>query len=84
MKITHQGRSEAVKRALSDSGIDESFGKAAEKFREHYNYGIGISTVDRTTKEIAEEASLYIEGRLSSGGTETGGKKIRAKQKNIN
>ena len=52
MKITHRGRSEAVKRALSDFGIDESFGKATEKFKEHYNYEIGISTVDRTTGVI--------------------------------
>ncbi len=66
MNITHLGRSETVKRALSDFGIDESFVIARNKFQEHYNYEIGISTADRTTKEIALEASEYIENRLSN------------------
>lgn len=66
MKITHQGRSEAVKRALSDFGADESFGTASKKFKEHYHFEIGISTVDRTTKEIGNEASEYVENKLSS------------------
>jgi len=66
---------------LSDFGIEESFGRASEKFKEHYNYEIGISTVDRTTKEIAEEASLYIENKLSSGDTEADGESIPGKEK---
>ncbi len=61
MNITHQGRSETVKRALSDFGIDDSFSIADKKFKEHYNFEIGISTADRTTKEIALEASEYID-----------------------
>jgi hypothetical protein len=36
MRITHQGRSEVVNRALSDFGIEESFEKGAMRFREHY------------------------------------------------
>lgn len=71
MNITHRGRSETVKRALSDFGIDESFKGASNKFKEHYNFEIGISTVDRTTKEIAQEASEYIGNKLSSVSTET-------------
>ncbi|HHE65585.1 MAG TPA: hypothetical protein ENL09_06130 [Bacteroidetes bacterium] len=52
MNITHLGRSETVKRALSDFGIDESFAISRRKFKEHYNFEIGISTADRTTKEM--------------------------------
>jgi len=66
MNITHLGRSETVKRALSDFGIDESFAISRRKFKEHYNFEIGISTADRTTKEIALEASTYIENKLSN------------------
>ena len=66
MKITHQGRSETVKRALSDFGIDDSFNAARKKFNEHYHFDVGISTVDRTTKEIAQEASAYLADKLSS------------------
>jgi len=66
MNITHLGRSVTVKRALSDFGIDESFAIARRKFKEHYNFEIGISTIDRTTKEICLEASTYIENKLSN------------------
>ena len=69
MNIAHRGRSETVRRALSDFGIDESFEIARKKFKEHYNFELGISTVDRTTKEIAKEASAYIENKLSSVST---------------
>jgi len=66
MNITPQGRSQTVKRALSEFGIDDSFSKASKKFKEHYNFEIGISAVDRTTKEIAQEASVYIDNKLSA------------------
>jgi hypothetical protein len=33
MNITHQGRSETVKRALSDFGIEFSFAAAAKQFK---------------------------------------------------
>ena len=43
MKIYHNGRSEAVNRALSDFGIEESFVTAAIRFKDHYYYDIGLS-----------------------------------------
>ena len=67
MKITHQGRSETVKRALSDFGIESSFSGAAKRFKEHYHFNIGSSTVSRSTKQIAHEAMDYIEHRFSRG-----------------
>lgn len=64
MKITHQGRSETVKRALSDFGIECSFADAAKRFKEHYHFNIASSAVSRSTKEIAHEAMDYIEDKL--------------------
>ena len=66
MNITHQGRSETVKRALSDFGIESSFATAAKRFKEHYHYNIASSAVSRTTKEIAHEAMDYIEEKISN------------------
>ncbi len=65
MNITHQGRSEAVNRALSDFGIEDSFARAAVRFKEHYHYKIGPSAVDRSTKTTALQAMEYIENKLS-------------------
>jgi hypothetical protein len=65
MRITHHGRSEAVNRALSDFGIEESFATAAARFKEHYHYEIGSSAVDRSTKNTALQAVEHIENKLS-------------------
>ena len=65
MKITHQGRSEAVNRALSDFGIEDSFATAAVRFKEHYHYDIGPSATARATKNTAQQAMEYVENKLS-------------------
>ena len=65
MKITHQGRSEAVNRALSDFGIEDSFARAAVRFKEHYHYDIGSSAMFRATKNTAQQAMEYVENKLS-------------------
>ena len=72
MKITHMGRSEAVNRAMSDFGSEESFENAAKRFREHYRYDCSCSTVSRVTKQVAEEASEYVENKLSEAGNSYG------------
>lgn len=66
MNITHQGRSLAVNRALTDFGIEDSFKHAAERFEEHYNFRIGPSAVDRATKESAVRAEKYVDEILSA------------------
>ena len=66
MNITHQGRSETVKRALSDFGIEFSFAAAAKQFSEHYHYDISTSAASRTTKAIANEAMDYIEEKIAN------------------
>jgi hypothetical protein len=37
--ITHRGRTETVNRALTDFGIEDSFGQASKRFKEHYGSG---------------------------------------------
>ena len=74
MGITHQGRSMAVERALSDFGIEESFACAAKRFKEHYHYELSPTTVDRTTHKIAQQAQLYVESKLAKAGASYGKK----------
>jgi len=66
MNNTHQGRSEAVNRALGDFGIEESFAQASVRFKEHYHYDIGPSAVARSTKEAALQSKEYLENKLSN------------------
>ena len=70
MKITHQSRSEAVSRALSDFGIEDSFFMAALRFKEHYHFDIGVSAVARSTKQTALQAMEYVENKLSAGSSD--------------
>lgn len=70
MRITHHGRSEAVNRALSDFGIEDSFATAATRFKEHYHYDIGSSAVARATKNTAQQTMEYVKTRLSNSGLE--------------
>ena len=65
MQLCHHGRSEAVNRALSDFGIEESFASAAARFKEHYHYEIGPSAAARSTKNTSLQAMDYIENKLS-------------------
>jgi hypothetical protein len=66
MEIRHNGRSEAVERALTDFGIEESFANAANRFKEHYHYDIGPSAVARVTKRTADQAMDYVDNKLSN------------------
>jgi len=66
MKITHQSRSEAVNRALVDFGIEDSFARAAARFKEHYHYDIGASAAARSTKNTAVKAMTFLENKLSN------------------
>ena len=66
MNINHNGRSEAVERALTDFGIEESFANAAVRFKEHYHYDIGPSAVGRSTKTTAQQAMNFINNKFSN------------------
>lgn len=54
-----------MNRALSDFGSEESFGQAAQRFAEHYHYPVSSSTVNRVTKQVAQEAQEYVAQQLA-------------------
>lgn len=62
--IKHGGRSLALQRALTDFGIEESFGRAAQRFEEHYGWDIGRATLYQEVKIAAEVAEKYVDIRL--------------------
>jgi hypothetical protein len=66
MRITHNGRSETVNRALADFGIEESFLHASKRFLEHYQFTISTSAAARTTKDVALQAEEYIKDKLQN------------------
>lgn len=66
MGTTHHGRTETVNRALTDFGIEHSFGQASKRFQEHYGFKMNPTTVDRVTKESALGSQAYLEERLES------------------
>ena len=65
--ITHDGRTETVNRALTDFGIEDSFGQASKRFREHYGFRLSESTVNRVTKASGLQAEAYLEQKLLEG-----------------
>lgn len=62
--IKHGGRSLALQRALTDFGIEESFGRAAQRFEEHYGWNIGKGSLYQEVKQAAEIAEKYVDIRL--------------------
>lgn len=62
--LEHRQHSIAVKRALVDFGVEESFGQAAKRFQEHYGWGVERSLVRRKVETIAQLAEQYVEQRL--------------------
>jgi len=57
-------RSIAVKRALADFGVEESFGQAAKRFKEHYGWTVERGTIRREVEAIATSAESFVEKRL--------------------
>lgn len=64
MRLSHRGRSPDVERALTDFGAEESFERAAKRFKEHYGWEIGRTTVLRVVEQRAHEAERYVAERL--------------------
>ena len=63
--ITHNGRSLTVSRALSDFGSEESYQRAAVRFKEHYKYELCPSAVLRQTNRVARCAQDYVRDKLA-------------------
>ncbi len=66
LRLSYRGRSLGVERALTDFGAEESFGRAATRFAEHYGYEIGRTTILRVVEERAVEAEVYVAEHLAS------------------
>ncbi len=65
--VVGDGYSDTVERALTDFGIEKSFGRAAEQFEEHYGWEIGRTTILRKTEQLGEEAETFLEERFEQG-----------------
>lgn len=57
----------SVQRALVDFGSENSFARAAKRFKEHYGFEVGRTTLRNLTLEAAKEAEPYIDLRLCEG-----------------
>lgn len=66
MGITHRGRSPALERAIADFGAETSFGRAAERFEEHYGFSMSRTTMLRVTEAQAVEAERFVQARLAA------------------
>lgn len=69
--ITHHGRTETVNRALTDFGIEDSFGQASKRFEEHYGFRLSESTVDRVTKTSGLQAQVLSGPEILGGQSES-------------
>lgn len=58
------GVSAKVERALSDFGIEKSFSRACQQFKEHYGFEVSKSCLRLKTLEVSNDAEEYIEKRL--------------------
>lgn len=63
--LCHGKRSVAVQRALTDFGAEESFAQAAVRFKEHYGWTIGRTSVLHLVERRAREAEAYVDLRLA-------------------
>ncbi len=64
--IRDRGRTITLDRALSDFGIEESYGQAAKRFEEHYGWSVDRGLVRRVTQAAAVEAQEWEEARLKA------------------
>ena len=59
--------SDALERALTDFGIEKSFGRASKQFAEHYGWEVGRTTILRLTENLGEQAETFVAQRLAAG-----------------
>jgi hypothetical protein len=58
-------RTPALERSLTDFGAEQSFGRAAERFEEHYGFSIHKDRIRRTTQRRARQSQAYLQHRLT-------------------
>lgn len=59
--------SDALERALTDFGIEKSFGRASTQFAEHYGWEVGRTTILRLTENLGAQAEEFVAQRLAGG-----------------
>lgn len=64
--ITHRMKTPALKRALTDFGIEDSFGVAAERFEEHYGWRLHRTCLLRVVEECASGAERFVADRVAA------------------
>jgi len=62
--IQNGGRSIGLEEALVDFGIEQSYGKAGERFCQHYGWNIDRYRIRRAVVKNANQATKYVEQRL--------------------
>ncbi len=63
--LSHDTRTPAVERALTDFGASDSFASAARTFSEHYGFEVKRTTILRITHAVARYAEQWVESRLN-------------------
>ena len=63
--LTHRTKTPALQRALTDFGIEDSFGVASSRFEEHYGWTIHRTSLLRVVHKVAHKALPFIEEKLS-------------------
>lgn len=63
-------RTRAIERALTDFGAEESFGQASQRFREHYGFEVGRTTISKVVHQQAHRGLKYVEARLQAAAAE--------------
>lgn len=61
--------SESLQRALVDFGSEKSFARAAMRFKEHYGFEVGRTTLRNLTLQAASESERYVDLTLSDAST---------------
>ena len=68
--VVRGGKSEAVRRALTDFGSEHSYGKAVKHFHEHYGIEIGRTSALRVVTSEGERAVDFVEAKLDEQASE--------------
>lgn len=64
--LTHRSKTPALQRALTDFGIEDSFGVASARFQEHYGWTVHRTSIRRVVRESATDALQFVEEKLSA------------------
>ncbi|MFT6398420.1 MAG: hypothetical protein ACJAYU_003178 [Bradymonadia bacterium] len=62
--VVRDGKSEAVRRALTDFGCERSYGDAVEQFEEHYGIEIGRTSALRLVTAEGDRAVDFVDAKL--------------------